>query len=226
MICKKRRKKSACSYRRPVALQFAVHGRFSSSNCRCLAILDEKEKLYSISFWLARKADLGEAFPPYNKKYGQISLVDPGFLSPPCPQDFFSKIMQFSGNFKWKPPIMSKFWAQPPWPKSWIRPWRRLPTQLYEARLQVILYIFLLTRQHRCRLNFNVVFFWIIWSSNINLKLANNATHPNGFFFLLTSLSFPVLVLVSATNYRFATGPRVLEKTKTIEEHLPVVGVS
>ncbi len=49
------------------------------------------------------------------------------------PQDFF-KIMQFSGNFKGKPPILSKFWAQgplplgsklhwPPWPISWIRAW-------------------------------------------------------------------------------------------------------
>ena len=32
---------------------------------------------------------------------------------PPCPQDFF-KIMQFSGNFKGKSPIFSKFWAQGP----------------------------------------------------------------------------------------------------------------
>ncbi len=32
---------------------------------------------------------------------------------PPCPKDFF-KIMQFSGNFKGKAPILSKFWAQPP----------------------------------------------------------------------------------------------------------------
>ncbi len=32
---------------------------------------------------------------------------------PPFPQDFF-KIMQFSGNFKGKPPISSKFWAQGP----------------------------------------------------------------------------------------------------------------
>ncbi len=46
----------------------------------------------------------------------------------PCPQDFF-KIMQFSGKFKGKTPILSKFWVQgPPWglnsagppPKSWI----------------------------------------------------------------------------------------------------------
>ncbi len=29
----------------------------------------------------------------------------------PCPQDFFFKIMQFSGNFKGKTPILSKFWA-------------------------------------------------------------------------------------------------------------------
>ncbi len=32
---------------------------------------------------------------------------------PPCPQDFF-KIMQFSGNFKGRPPILSTFWAQGP----------------------------------------------------------------------------------------------------------------
>ena len=34
----------------------------------------------------------------------------PGCPGPPCPQDFF-KIMQFSGNFKGKTPILSKFWA-------------------------------------------------------------------------------------------------------------------
>ncbi len=59
-------------------------------------------------------------------------VADPGGLGPPCHQDFF-KIMQFSGNFKGKTPILSKFWAQgppwgqnstgPAWPKSWIRAW-------------------------------------------------------------------------------------------------------
>ena len=54
----------------------------------------------------------------------------PGGPGPSCPQDFF-KIMQFSGNFKGKTSIFSKFraralpWGQnstgPPWPKSWIR---------------------------------------------------------------------------------------------------------
>ena len=41
---------------------------------------------------------------------------------PPFLQDFF-KIMQFSGDFNWKYPILSKFWTQdlPPRPKSWIR---------------------------------------------------------------------------------------------------------
>ena len=38
-----------------------------------------------------------------------------GSRGPPCPQDFL-KIMQFLGNFKGKPPILSTFWAQgPPW---------------------------------------------------------------------------------------------------------------
>ena len=43
------------------------------------------------------------------------SLVDPGGLGawPPLPPDFF-KIMQFSGNFKGKTPILSKLWAQGP----------------------------------------------------------------------------------------------------------------
>ncbi len=44
------------------------------------------------------------------------SLADPGGLGarPPLPPRFFFKIMQFSGNCKGKPPILSKFWAQPP----------------------------------------------------------------------------------------------------------------
>ncbi len=43
-----------------------------------------------------------------------LAVVDPGG-SPPCLQDFF-KIMQFSGNFRGKTPILSKFWPQgPPW---------------------------------------------------------------------------------------------------------------
>ncbi len=33
---------------------------------------------------------------------------------PPLPPRFFFKIMQFSGNFKGKPPILSKCWAQGP----------------------------------------------------------------------------------------------------------------
>ena len=37
----------------------------------------------------------------------------PWGLGPPCPQDVF-KIMQFSGNFKGKPPMLSKFCAQSP----------------------------------------------------------------------------------------------------------------
>ncbi len=36
-----------------------------------------------------------------------------GAQAPPCPQDFF-KIMQFSGNFKGKTPIFSKFRDQAP----------------------------------------------------------------------------------------------------------------
>ncbi len=34
---------------------------------------------------------------------------------PACPEEFF-KIMQFSGNFKGKTLILSKFWAQGPHP--------------------------------------------------------------------------------------------------------------
>ena len=34
-------------------------------------------------------------------------------VRPPLPQNFF-KIVQFSGNSKGKPPILSKFWAQGP----------------------------------------------------------------------------------------------------------------
>ena len=46
------------------------------------------------------------------------SVADPGgggsgAQAPPCPQDFF-KIMQFSGNFKGKTPIFSKFRDQAP----------------------------------------------------------------------------------------------------------------
>ncbi len=45
-----------------------------------------------------------------------VSLCDPDLMAlslarPPLPQDFF-KIMQSSGNFKEKNPILSKFWAQ------------------------------------------------------------------------------------------------------------------
>ncbi len=47
----------------------------------------------------------------------QLSLADPGGPGPPCPQDFF-KIMQFSSNFKGRPTILSKFWAQPPTPRG------------------------------------------------------------------------------------------------------------
>ena len=54
--------------------------------------------------------------------------------APLVPKILF-KIMQFSGNFKGKTPILSKFWAHGPssgvktslgphWPKSWIHAWR------------------------------------------------------------------------------------------------------
>ena len=54
----------------------------------------------------------------------RIQGPDPPF---PLPPRFFFQIMQFSGNFKGKTPVLSKFWAQAPLgvkiplPKSWIR---------------------------------------------------------------------------------------------------------
>ncbi len=54
----------------------------------------------------------------HHSKCTNLSPADPGGLcgpGPPCSQEF-SKIMQFSGNFKGKNPILRKFWAQgPPW---------------------------------------------------------------------------------------------------------------
>ena len=47
---------------------------------------------------------------------------------PPFAPKIFFKIVHFSGNFKGKPPVLSKLWAQgsklqwPPWQKSWICP--------------------------------------------------------------------------------------------------------
>ncbi len=50
---------------------------------------------------------LGEAHQVY-----PTSVADPE--GSPLPPRFFLKIMQCSGNFKGKTPILSKFWAQPP----------------------------------------------------------------------------------------------------------------
>ncbi len=71
-------------------------------------------------------------FPSSQSPSGQPSSGSRGFWGhgPPLPPRLF-KIMQFSGNFKGKTPILSKVWAQAPlwiqnstmipWPKSWIR---------------------------------------------------------------------------------------------------------
>ncbi len=45
---------------------------------------------------------------------------------PPCPPIFVVQIMQFSGNFKGKTPILSKFWAQGPlWGQNSAAPWSK-----------------------------------------------------------------------------------------------------
>ena len=45
------------------------------------------------------------------------ALADPGLgAGAPCPQELFFKIVQFSGYFKGKTLVLSKFWPQgPPW---------------------------------------------------------------------------------------------------------------
>ena len=50
----------------------------------------------------------------------QQRVLEGALGAPPCPQDF-CRIMQFSGSFKGKNPILSKFWAQPPpGVKTWL----------------------------------------------------------------------------------------------------------
>ena len=61
----------------------------------------------------------------------------------PYPQDFF-KIMQFSGNFKGKTPILSKFWAQGPPPLGSKLRWAAL-TKILDAPLNVTFSFYSLT---------------------------------------------------------------------------------
>ncbi len=99
---------------------------------------------YTIHYWLATCALTNSTIPGYTgwaeavffcmfplvTIWSHWHLPTDGSRGPLCPQDVF-KIMQFSGNFLGKPPILSKFWAQgppggqnstgPPSPKSWIR---------------------------------------------------------------------------------------------------------
>ena len=83
-----------------------------------------------------------------------------------CPQDFF-EIMQFAGNFKGNPPILSKFWAQGPLA---IKLGRAPLTKILDPRLNLFTFFHLYFVIFGCFMPFWALFrFWLSFFTSLLL---------------------------------------------------------